>query len=80
MQKNDPLVNEPDVDDFLILTTCDIETNKVEILGTFIMKNIIAYNGIGEPKLDHLKKNKVAIYLDDIRVLDYDLSYDVLNE
>ena len=60
-QKSDKLVKSPEGNHFLICTLVDLVTNEVEIVAEFCSVDI----NWGEPKLDWLKRNKVALYIGD---------------
>ena len=69
IQKSDPLVSNPKDEDLIVLTVCNIELCEVDILDIYSMKTIFMSNAIGETKLEHLRKSKVAIYYDDLKAM-----------
>ena len=66
LQKTDPLVVKPAPNDFLV--PCLVDGNTVDIKGIFLMTEIKMKKLIKQPKLEWLRKNKVTIYWEDIKL------------
>lgn len=69
MQKTDPVLNKNESGHYLIPTNVDLETNEVTIFGIYNIKTIRDSDCIGEPKIEWLRRNKVAIYNDHLEGL-----------
>lgn len=66
MQRNDPILQNPERLNYLVPCTVDVDTGRVEIYGIFSILSLIQNHCIGECKVPWFQKYKVALYLDHI--------------
>ena len=66
MQRKDPIINNPERMHYLVPTTVDTSTGRVEIYGIMSILSLVQNACIGECKLEWFQKTKVALYLDHI--------------
>jgi len=69
LQRNDPLVNQPERLNYIVPCTVDINTGRVEIYGILSALSLVQNHCIGECKVPWFQKTKVALYLDHIEPL-----------
>jgi hypothetical protein len=67
LQRTDPIIKNPDKNDFLVPVIVNLDTLEVEIYGTIPMEEIVKQELLGECKVEWLRKTKVAIYLKDLK-------------
>lgn len=66
MQRNDPILKNPQRLNYLVPCTVCVDTGRVEIYGIFSILSLIQNNCVGECKVPWFQKTKVALYLDHI--------------
>lgn len=63
MQRKDPIINSPEKLHYLVPSTVDTVTGRVEIYGIFSMPSLVKNGCIQECKVEWFRKTKVALYL-----------------
>jgi len=66
MQRTDPIINNPQRLHYMVPSTVDIDTGRVEIYGIMSLLSLVQNGCIGECKNEWFRKTKIAIYLDHI--------------
>lgn len=66
MQRNDPILKNPEKLNYLVPCTVCVSTGRVEIYGIFSILSLIQNHCIGECKVPWFQKYKVALYMDHI--------------
>jgi len=66
LQRNDPLINEPQKLNYIVPCTVCLESGRVEIYGILSAFSLVQNYCIGECKVPWFQKTKVALYLDHI--------------
>jgi hypothetical protein len=64
MQKSDPIINFPKKKHYVIPCTVDIDNNEVDVHGLLPIISLIDNACFDELKVDWLRYNKIALYLD----------------
>lgn len=63
-QKKDPLIKNPTTDDYMLFIRLGEQNDDCKDICMVAAGNVIPF--LKEPRLDYLKDNKVAVYLDDL--------------
>ena len=80
MQRNDPLVNNVELNHYLVPTEVNLRTNEIKIFCLPAFSALHHFQVFMDCKVDWFNKTKTAIYLDSLMFLSHDARWGVLRK